>query len=228
MFRDRQEAGRLLAERLRDLKGKPDVVILGVPRGGVLVAAEFARALGAPLDVYITRKLGAPGNPELAIGAVAEDGTLVIDQETIAMLNVSEAYLEKERRRQQEEIRRRAERYRGGKPLLALDGKRVVLVDDGVATGRTLEAAVRALRRRPLKELILAIPVGPPSTVERLRALVDRLEVLETPEAFWAVGMFYEDFHQVSDAEVEAHLQALRAGSEEAEGSPDEENPLPG
>ncbi len=208
MFRDRQEAGRLLAQRLEDLRGDPSVVVLGVPRGGVVVAAEIARHLGAPLDVYITRKLGAPGNPELAIGAVAEDGTLVLDPETIAMLHVSEQYLEEERERQQAEIQRRALRYRGGRPPIPLEGKRVVLVDDGVATGRTLEAAIRALRQHPLKELILAVPVGPPSTIHRLRELVDRLEVLETPEFFWAVGMFYEDFHQVSDAEVERLLQS--------------------
>ena len=214
MFRDREEAGQRLAERLADLRGDPDVVVLGVPRGGVIVAAEIARALGAPLDVYITRKLGAPGNPELAIGAVAEDGTLVLDPETIAVLNVSEAYLERERQRQQEEIRRRAARYRQGRPPLSLEDKRVVLVDDGVATGKTLEAAVRALRRQPLKELILAVPVGPPSTIERLRDLVDRLEVLEVPEVFWAVGMFYEDFHQVTDAEVEARLREFGAGSQ--------------
>jgi len=207
MFLNREEAGRLLAERLADLKGAPDVVVLGVPRGGVLVAAEIARALAAPLDVYITRKLGAPGNPELAIGAVAEDGTLVLDPETITMLNVSEAYLERERQRQQEEIRRRAARYRGGRPPLSLAQKRVILVDDGVATGKTLEATIQALRHQPVQALILAVPVGPPSTIARLRPLVDRLEVLETPELFWAVGMFYEDFHQVSDAEVEACLR---------------------
>ncbi len=209
MFADREEAGRLLARRLEDLRGDPTVIVLGIPRGGVVVAAEIARHLGAPLDVYITRKLGAPGNPELAIGAVAEDGTLVVDPETISMLRVSEAYLEAERERQQEEIRRRAQRYRGARPPLSLAGRRVVLVDDGVATGRTLEAAIRALRQHPIAELILAVPVGPPSTIERLRPLVDRLEVLETPELFWAVGMFYQDFHQVSDSEVESLLAEL-------------------
>ncbi len=210
MFENRKEAGRLLAQRLQDLKGDPDVVVLGIPRGGVVVAAEIARALGAPLDVYITRKLGAPGNPELAIGAVAEDGTVVIDEESVSLLRVSEAYLEEERRRQQEEIRRRASRYRRGRPPISLEGKRVILVDDGVATGHTVEAAIRALRQQPLKELILAIPVGPPATVARLRALVDRLEVLVEPEVFWAVGMFYRDFRQVSDEEVETLLDENR------------------
>ncbi len=216
MFEDRVHAGRLLAQRLEDLKGAEDVVVLGVPRGGVVVAAEIARHLGAPLDVYITRKLGAPGNPELAIGAVAEDGTLVLDQESIAMLRVSEAYLEEERRRQQEEIRRRAARYRRGRPPIPLEGKRVVLVDDGVATGHTMEAAVRSLRQRPIRELILAIPVGPPSTIARLRRLADRVEVLVEPDMFWAVGMFYRDFHQVSDAEVEALLASVHPPHEAA------------
>ena len=215
MFEDRSHAGRLLARRLEDLKGEKDVVVLGVPRGGVVVAAEIARHLGAPLDVYVTRKLGAPGNPELAIGAVAEDGTLVLDRESIAMLRVSDAYLEQERHRQQEEIRRRATRYRGGRPPVPLEGKRVILVDDGVATGHTMEAAARALRQQPIQELILAIPVGPPSTIARLRRLADRVEVLAEPEMFWAVGMFYQDFHQVSDAEVEALLANTPSPEEE-------------
>ncbi len=210
IFRDRAEAGRVLAQRLMDLKGDPDVIVLGVPRGGVVVAAEIARALDAPLDVYITRKLGAPGNPELAIGAIAEDGTRVVDPETIRLLGVSEAYLSQEQARQQEEIRRRAALYRGDRPPLPLEGKRVILVDDGVATGRTLEAAIRALRQRPIKELILAVPVGPPSTIRRLEPLVDRLEVVATPEPFWAVGMFYEDFRQTSDEEVKRLLAQFR------------------
>ncbi len=211
VFEDRKEAGRLLAERLVDLKGQDDVVVLGVPRGGVVVAAEVAKALDAPLDVYITRKLGAPGNPELAIGAVAEDGTLVLDQESIGFLRVSEAYLEEERRRQQAEIQRRAMRYRRGRPPVSLEGKRVILVDDGVATGHTMEAAIRALRQKPIRELILAVPVGPPATLARLRSLVDRMEVLSEPEMFWAVGMFYKDFRQVSDEEVEALLAAANS-----------------
>ena len=213
MFEDRREAGQLLAQRLQDLKNIPDVVVLGIPRGGVVVAAEIAHMLNAPLDVYITRKLGAPGNPELAIGAVAEDGTVVLDEESIAFLRVPESYLEEERRRQQEEIRRRADRYRRGRPPVPLEGKRVILVDDGVATGHTVEAAIRALRQQPIKELILAVPVGPPTTIARLRALVDRLEVLSEPEVFWAVGMFYRDFRQVSDEEVEALLAAHRTNS---------------
>ncbi len=213
MFENRRQAGQLLAQRLQDLKDAPDVVVLGIPRGGVVVAAEIAHMLNAPLDVYITRKLGAPGNPELAIGAVAEDGTVVLDEESIAFLRVPDTYLDEERRRQQEEIRRRADRYRRGRPPVPLEGKRVILVDDGVATGHTVEVAIRALRQQPIKELILAVPVGPPTTIARLRALVDRLEVLSEPEVFWAVGMFYRDFRQVSDEEVEALLAAHRTNS---------------
>jgi len=209
IFSDREEAGQQLAQALSDLAGQPDVVVLAVPRGGVVVGAAVARALRAPLDVYITRKLGAPGNPELAIGAVAEDGTLVLDPETIGLLGVPETYIEKERARQQEEIKRRARRYRGDRAPVPLEDKHVILVDDGVATGRTLEATIQALRRRPLKSLILAVPVGPPSTLERLRRLVDRLEVIAQPEPFWAVGAFYFDFHQVSDAEVERLLEEV-------------------
>ena len=213
MFENRRQAGQLLAQRLQDLKDAPDVVVLGIPRGGVVVAAEIAHMLNAPLDVYITRKLGAPGNPELAIGAVAEDGTVVLDEESIAFLRVPDTYLDEERRRQQEEIRRRAARYRRGRPPVPLEGKRVILVDDGVATGHTVEVAIRALRQQPIKELILAVPVGPPTTIARLRALVDRLEVLSEPDVFWAVGMFYRDFRQVSDEEVEALLAAHRTNS---------------
>ncbi len=215
LFRDRREAGRLLAKKLEDLRGARDVLVLGVPRGGVVVAAEIARYLGAPLDVYIPRKMRETRNHELALGAVAEDGTVVLDEDSIRFLAVSDAYLEAEQARQQAEIQRRASRYRRGRPPILLEGKRIILVDDGVATGRTLEAAIRALRKQPIKELILAIPVGPPATVERLRPLVDRLEVIATPEPFWAVGMFYEDFRQVSDGEVEALLAQFRASAEE-------------
>ncbi len=216
IFRNRQEAGRLLAKRLEALRNEPDIVVLGIPRGGVVVAAEIARHLAAPLDVYITRKLGAPGNPELAIGAVAEDGTTVLDEESIRFLSVPETYLRREQERQQEEIHRRAQRYRQGRSAIPLEGKRVILADDGVATGRTLEAAIRSLRRQPLRALILAIPVGPPATVERLRQLVDQAVVLDTPEPFWAVGMFYEDFRQISDAEVKALLNQFYDTTEDS------------
>lgn len=209
LFANREEAGQLLARELEDLAGQPDVAVLAVPRGGVITGAVIARHLRVPIDVYITRKLGAPGNPELAIGAVAEDGTLVLDLESIQLLGVPESYIDDECERQRSEIQRRAARYRGGRAPIGLEGKRVVLVDDGVATGRTLEAAIQALRKHPIQALILAVPVGPPTTIEHLEPMVDRLVILAQPELFWAVGAFYQDFHQVSDEEVERVLREV-------------------
>ncbi len=205
-FRDRADAGRKLAEALSDLKGDPDVVVLGIPRGGVEVAAEVAQALGAPLDVAVTRKLGAPGNPELAIGAVGSDGSVVLDEETIEALRVGEEYLEREIARQMEEVKRRSRLYRGDRPPIPLEGKRVVVVDDGLATGATMLATVRTLRGSNPKEIIVAVPVASPEAVLRLQNEADRVISLMTPAYFWAVGMFYEDFTQVSDEEVQALL----------------------
>jgi len=210
-FRDRREAGQLLAEKLDFLKGKEDVIVLGIPRGGVVVAHEVARAIGAPLDVYITRKIGAPYNPELAIGAVASDGGMVLDHDLIQQLGVPEDYIEKETERQRREIERRAREYRGDRPPLDLAGKTVVVVDDGVATGATTMATLRALKKQGLKELILAIPVGPPDTVKELGKEADRVICLSTPRLFWAVGSFYAVFDQTSDAEVK---QLLGAGDD--------------
>lgn len=210
-FRDRREAGQKLAEALSFLQGRKDVLVLGIPRGGVVVAAEVARALGAPLDVFITRKIGAPGNPELAIGAVASSGELVIDEELVLGLGVSPRYVEEETERQKQEIARQMTVYRGHRPPPQLTGKTVVLIDDGVATGATTLAALRALRASAPAELILAIPVGPPDTVGRLSAEADQVVCLHTPAWFWAVGAFYEDFSQTPDEEVIRLLQE-RAG----------------
>lgn len=208
-FRDRREAGQKLAEALSFLEGRKDVLVLGIPRGGVVVAAEVARALGAPLDVFITRKIGAPGNPELAIGAVASSGELVIDEGLVLGLGVSPRYVEEETERQKQEIARQMTLYRGHRPPPQLTGKTVVLIDDGVATGATTLAALRALRATDPAELILAIPVGPPDTVERLSAEADRVVCLHTPAWFWAVGAFYEDFSQTPDEEVIRLLQEM-------------------
>jgi predicted phosphoribosyltransferase len=209
-FRDRQEAGQLLAQVLTFLKGRKDVIVLGIPRGGVVVAAEVARAIGAPLDVYITRKIGAPFNPELAIGAIASSGDVVLDEGSIGSLGISPGYVKNETERQRREIERRLKKYRGNRPAQKLESKTVVLVDDGVATGATTLAAVRALKKQSPAELILAIPVGPPDAIARLREEVDKLVCLETPELFWAVGTFYEVFDQTSDEEVEQLLQGSR------------------
>jgi putative phosphoribosyl transferase len=208
-FRDRREAGQLLAEELDFLKDKEDVVVLGIPRGGVVVAYEVAQAIGAPLDVYITRKIGAPHNPELAIGAVASDGRTVLDHDLVRQLGVPKDYIEEETERQRREIERRAREYRGDRPPLDLAGKTVVVVDDGVATGATTMATLRALQKQEPKELILAIPVGPLDTVRQLGEEADRVICLSTPRLFWAVGAFYAVFDQTQDEEVKRLLGAL-------------------
>jgi putative phosphoribosyl transferase len=208
-FQDRREAGQLLAEELDFLKGKKDVIVLGIPRGGVVLAYEVAQAIGAPLDIYITRKIGAPHNPELAIGAVASDGGIVLDHDLVRQLGVPEDYIERETERQRREIERRAREYRGDRQPLELEGKTVVVVDDGVATGATTMATLRALQKQETKELVLAIPVGPPETIKQLGKEADRAICLRTPRLFWAVGAFYAVFDQTSDEEVKRLLGAL-------------------
>ena len=205
-FRDRVEAGKLLAEELSALKGREDVVVLAIPRGGVVVGYQVAKHLGCLLGVYITRKLGAPGNPELAIGAVASDGDVFLDEMAVNQLGVDSQYLEAEVARQREEIKRRLARYWGERAPMEIKGKTVILVDDGVATGATVLASIRAIRRQEPAELILAIPVGPPDTIQRLKHEVDRVVVLSAPAFFWAVGEFYDVFDQTSDGEVVALL----------------------
>lgn len=207
LFQDRHEAGRALARELASFKGQDDVVVLGIPRGGVVVGREIAQVLNAPLDVYITRKIGAPDNPELAIGAVASDGTLILDHQLAKRLGVSQDYIDKESERQKREIKRRKAEYKGDLPDPELKGKVVILADDGVATGATTLATIRAIRTQEPARLILAIPVGPRDTVESLKREVDELFCLHAPEIFWAVGAFYSVFDQTSDEEVKALLQ---------------------
>jgi predicted phosphoribosyltransferase len=201
MWRDRRQAGRYLAEALKEFKNK-DVIALAIPRGGVVVGDEVARTLNVPLDIVVPRKIGAPFNPELAIGAVAADGSRVLDHGLIQRLDVSEKYLKNEIERQTEEIKRRVSEYRGDRPPLKIEGKTVILVDDGVATGATTLAAIKYLRKLKPAQIILAIPVGPPETVEKLKKQVDRLICLSVPSLFYAVGQFYEQFEQTTDAEV--------------------------
>jgi len=210
LFQDRREAGSSLARELSSFKGKADLIVLGIPRGGVVVGHEIAKALDAPLDVYITRKIGAPHNPELAIGAVASDGTLLIDHQLVRRLGVSQDYVDQESERQKQEITRRVAEYRGDRPGLELAGKAVILVDDGVATGATTLATVRAIKSQQPSELILAVPVGPQDSIESLRQEVDQLVCLHAPEVFWAVGAFYNVFDQTSDEEVKTLLKAAR------------------
>jgi putative phosphoribosyl transferase len=207
LFQDRREAGQALARELASYKGSSNLIVLGIPRGGVVVGHEIAKALGAPIDVYITRKIGAPHNPELAIGAVASDGTLIIDQQLVRRLGVDEDYIEEESKRQKDEISRRLSEYRGDRPSPQLAGKIVILVDDGVATGATTLVTIRAIKAQDPSELVLAVPVGPRDSIESLRQEVDKIVCLHAPEIFWAVGAFYNVFDQTSDAEVKALLQ---------------------
>lgn len=207
LFRDRSEAGQLLAARMDSFKGNKNLLVLGLPRGGVVVAYEVAKALGAPLNVYIARKIGAPCNPELAIGAVASDGTVVLDNNLIFRLGVPVAYLDAETERQKGEIQRRLALYRGTLEEPEVAGKVVIVVDDGVATGATVRAALKALRQGQPERLILAVPVGPAETIQQLTLEVDQMICLQAPEVFWAVGAFYTDFDQTEDDEVVRLLQ---------------------
>jgi len=214
LFEDRHEAGKALARELASFKGQDDVIVLGIPRGGVVIAHEVAQALDVPLDVYITRKIGAPHNPELAIGAVASDGTLILDHQLAKRLGVSQDYIDGESERQKQEIKRRMSEYRGKLPHLELKGKVVILVDDGVATGATTLATIGAIRTQEPARLVLAVPVGPRDTIQSLKREVDELYCLHAPEIFWAVGAFYNVFDQTSDDEVKALLQSNQRQAE--------------
>lgn len=212
------DAGKQLAVALKG-SGK-DAVVLAVPRGGVVVGYEVAKALHIPLDIIITKKIGAPGNPELAIGAVAEDGTFLLDERTVDMLGVSQSYIDAEVEAQEAEIQRRLQRYRGQAPLPRIAGREVIVVDDGVATGATLKATLRSLRERGAKPLVVAVPVGPPDTINALKREADRVICLSTPEPFYAIGEFYEDFEQTTDEEVTEFLAKNRQEIQDKEVTP--------
>jgi putative phosphoribosyl transferase len=208
LLRDRVEAGMQLAKAVKSA-GR-DAVVLAVPRGGVVVGYEVARALGIPLDVIVTKKIGAPDNPELAIGAVAEDGTYIVDDEIVIQVYVPKGYVEEEVERMRDEIRRRLVHYRGDVPYPDLKNREVIVVDDGVATGSTLKAALKLLRRRGAKSITVAVPVGPPDTIHELEKLADRVVCLHTPAMFYAIGQFYEEFSQATDEEVTELLRRSR------------------
>ena len=209
ILKDRVEAGKRLASAVKSV-GK-DAIILGVPRGGVVVGFEVAQALCVPLDIIVTKKIGAPENPELAIGAVAEDGTYILDEDILRQIYVPKEYIAEEVERQKQEIQRRLIRYRGDVPYPTLKNREVIVIDDGVATGSTLKAALRLLRGKGAKTVVVAVPVGPPETIRELRKLADRVVVLFTPEPFYAIGQFYVDFSQTSDKEV---IELLRRNRE--------------
>ena len=212
MFENRQQAGRQLGKRLLHLIDERPVV-LGLPRGGVVVAAEVALALGAPLDVLVVRKLGAPHQPELAIGAVTNGNQpqRILNDRVIAQVGVSDEYLQRETAAQLDEVKRCQALYRGGRSAIETSQRTVIVVDDGIATGATVRAGIRSLRRTQVKQSVLAVPVAQPQTAELLRAEVDELVCLATPHTFAAVGAFYQDFSQTTDAAVIAALERSNA-----------------
>jgi len=206
LFRNRVDAGKKLAIALKELKGS-DLVILGIPRGGVVVAAEVAKALGAPLDIVITRKIGAPGDPEYGLGAVTQEGEVFMDGQVAESLGVSKEYLDAQIKLKRDEVRERMKKFRGDVPYPDLEGKVVVIVDDGIATGSSVAAAVLSVKKRRPREIVVAVPVAPKETVESLARDGTRVVCLQTPAQFWAIGEFYEVFDQVEDEEVERVLE---------------------
>jgi putative phosphoribosyl transferase len=206
MFRDRKHAGERLAGLLESYRGQAGTVVLGLARGGVPVAAAVARELALPLDVFVVRKIGAPYQPELAIGAVASGGVIVLDERAVQAMHLSQAALDLRVAQEREELLRRERLYRGERPPMALAGLTVLLVDDGLATGYTMLAAVRAVREHVPAAVVVAVPVAPPETLDRLRAEVDQIFCVHCAERLVAVGQFYEDFSQTSDEQVQEDL----------------------
>jgi hypothetical protein len=203
-FTDRDHAGWMLVERLRErgAMGVEKPLVLAIPRGGIEVGAVLARGLGAELDVVLSRKLRAPHQPELALGAVSETGEVYLNHFASAMTDAGDAYVEAERKRQMEEIERRRAMFRAVRPQAPIRNRTVILTDDGIATGATMIAALRTVRAAGAKEIIVAVPVGAPDRIDAIRPLCDRIECLIEPAAFWAVGQFYRNFEQVSDERV--------------------------
>jgi predicted phosphoribosyltransferase len=206
-FSDRAQAGRLLARRLESYARRHDVVVLGLPRGGVPVAYEAARALDAPLDVFVVRKLGVPQQEELAMGAIASGGVRVLNREVVESLGIPDSVIEDVAQVQQQELQRREGLYRGNRPLLPVEGRVVILIDDGLATGSTMRAAVHALRDMHPARIVVAVPTGAASTCRDLQREADEVVCLMTPEPFYAVGLWYENFEQTTDQEVRDLLQ---------------------
>jgi putative phosphoribosyl transferase len=211
LFRDRTDAGRLLAARLEEYAGKPDVIVLALPRGGVPVAYEVARALHAPMDVFVVRKLGIPGQEELAMGAVATGGVRVLNDQVVRGLGIPDYVIDAVVNWETKELKRRERVYRGDRPPPDVRGKTVILVDDGLATGSTMLAAVRALRQQGPARIVVAVPVASPDTCELVKAHVDEVVCAATPEPFYAVGLWYRDFSQTTDEEVRELLQRSAA-----------------
>src|SRR5256885_1843752 len=214
LFRDRRDAGRLLAEKLAAYATRPDVLVLALPRGGVPVAYEVAHRLGAPLDVFVVRKLGVPGHEELAMGAVATGGVRVLNDQLVEQLGISDQMIDAVAARERQELARRERLYRGGRPPPDVRGRTVILVDDGLATGATMHAAIKALRLQQPARIVVAVPTASPQTCEELRRVADEVMCAITPEPFHAVGLWYDDFSQTTDEEVR-DLLGRRAHHEE-------------
>ena len=210
-FRDRAAAGRLLAEKLAAYAGRTDVLVLALPRGGVPVAFEVAQALDAPLDVFVVRKLGVPGHEELAMGAIASGGIMVLNEDVIQALHPPLRVIEAVAAREFQELGRRERAYRGDRPAIDVHGKVVILVDDGLATGSTMRAAVKALRRLGPDRIVVAVPTAAPSTCAELGLEADECICCITPDPFYAVGVWYEDFSQTTDEEVRELLERAAA-----------------
>jgi len=202
LFQNRADAGRQLATRLTGYSGRNDMLVLGLPRGGVLVAFEVAQKLQAPLDVLIVRKLGVPGHEELAMGAIATGGTRVLHDDVVRSLQISAATIESVVAAEEVELRRRERIYRSGKPPPEIDGKTIILIDDGIATGSTMRAAIQVLRKRKPARVVVAVPYAPFPLYDGFEDQVDESVILHSTQAFWSVGQAYDDFSQVSDEEV--------------------------
>lgn len=203
IFRDRREAGQFLADKLTEYASRQDIVVLALPRGGVPVAYEVAKQLNAPLDVFVVRKLGVPGHEELAMGAIATGGVRVLNPDVLSYIRVHEAIIDQVTEFETSELKRRERLYRGDRPPLEVKGKTVIIVDDGLATGSTMRAAVKALRQKQPKKIVVAVPVGARETCDSFENDVDTMAVCAImPEPFQAVGLWYQDFSQTTDAEV--------------------------
>jgi len=213
IFANRQEAGEKLAEKLIKFKNRADAIVLGLPRGGVMVAFAAARRLNLPLDIIVPRKIGAPGNEELAIGAIGENGELVLDEALAKQLGVTPKYLAKIVAEEKEEAQRRLRIYRNGRPPLSLDGKTAILVDDGIATGSTMLAAIRSAKNKKAKKIIAAAPIVAMDTLAKLKNEADDVICIDAPAYFGAVGAFYREFGQTQDSEVVETLQQKRGDS---------------
>lgn len=202
IFRDRQDGGKQLAQELLKYHHQPNVVVLGLPRGGVVTAFEVAKALSLPLDIVCPRKIGAPFNPELAIGAITETGEGVFHDNLISRLGISEKYIQQEVEKEKQQAQRRLTLFRKNRPKINLEGKTVILVDDGLATGATMEAAIKSVTAEGAAKIVVAVPVSPPDTYDKIQREVDEIVALSTPTFFEAVGQFYDDFSPTEDEEV--------------------------